>query len=139
MTDARKGEPSTVDRNSLRNFAWLVATVLAVVFGALLPWFRGRPVPEWPWVAGSVMFLWGWLHPRSLRGPFSLWMLVAKGLASVNNGIVLAIVFFGLIWPLGAVLRVLGRDPLARRFKGKTSSYRVSSQSRPRDHMEKSY
>jgi hypothetical protein len=139
LTDARKGEPSTVDRNALRNFAWLVATVLAVVFGALSPWLRGRPVPQWPWVAGSVIFLWGWLHPRSLRGPFSLWMLVAKVFVSVNNGIVLAIVFFGLIWPLGAVLRVLGRDPLARQFKEKTPSYRAGSQSRPRDHMEKSY
>ena len=138
MTDAGKSEPSPVDCNSLRRFAWLIATV-AVGFGALLPWFRGRPVPEWPWVAGSVMFLWGWLHPRSLRGPFSLWMLVAKGLAWVNNRIILAIVFFGLLWPLGAALRILGRDPLARRFKEQTPSYRVRSQSRPRDHMEKSY
>jgi hypothetical protein len=66
-------------------------------------------------------------------------MLVAKGLAWVNNRIILAIVFFGLLWPLGATLRILGRDPLARRFKEDTPSYRVRSQPRPRDHMEKSY
>jgi hypothetical protein len=85
------------------------------------------------------MFLWGWLHPQSLRVPFSLWLRLAQGLGWVNNRIILAIVFFGLIWPLGAALRALGRDPLARRFKEKTASYRVGSQSRPRDHMEKSY
>jgi hypothetical protein len=123
----------------LRKCAWLVATVLAVVFGALLPWLRKRSIPEWPWVAASAMFLWGWLHPRSLRVPFSLSMRAAAGLAWVNNRLILAIVFFGLIWPLGATLRILGRDPLVRRFKERTPSYRVNSQSRPRDHMDKSY
>jgi Saxitoxin biosynthesis operon protein SxtJ len=142
LTDAGKGKPSAVDFNSLRRFAWLVATVLAVVFGALLPWLRGRSVPQWPWwpwIAASVTFLWGWLHPRSLRGPFSLWMLVAKGFARINNRVILAIVFFGLLWPLGATLRILGRNPLARGFKEKTPSYRLKSQPRSRDHMEKSY
>jgi hypothetical protein len=139
LTDALKGEPLAGDRSSLRKFAWLIAAVLAVVFGALLPWFRGRPIPQWPWAAGSVMFLWGWLHPRSLRVPFLLWLRLAQGLRWVNNRIILAIVFFGLIWPVAATLRILGRDPLVRQFKQNTPSYRLKSQSRPRDHMEKSY
>ncbi len=43
----------------------------------------------------------------------------------VVSSVLMALVFYGIITPVGLVFRVLRRDPLNRRFDGNTGSYWV--------------
>ena len=138
MTNGGEANRQMVD-HALRRRVWLMAIVIVVIFGAVVPYFRGRAVPEWPWLTGAVLCLWGWLHPRSLRGPVALMERIGKGLARLQSRIILAVMFFGLILPLGVAMRIFGRDVLLRRFRENTDSYLISSQPRPRDHMQRPY
>jgi hypothetical protein len=66
-------------------------------------------------VAGSGLVLCGLIIPRLLTVPRKLWMKLAEGMAYVSSRIILAIVFFLVLTPIGLVKRAMGWDPLQRR------------------------
>jgi len=65
----------------------------------------------------------GFARPKRLAPIFTLWMIAAFPLAWVVSTIVLAVIFFGLLTPLGLVFRLMGRDPLDRAWPGRQDSY----------------
>ncbi len=80
------------------------------------------------------------LVPHALRLPSKGWMLLAEALSFVSTRVILAIVFFGLVTPIGVVKRWFGWDPLNRRA-GKRDSYWIPYSGRQKDprHYEKMY
>ena len=89
---------------------------------------------------GLFLILLGLLLPRVLVVPNRLWMWLAEGMSFVMTRIILGIIFFLVITPIGAVKRSLGWDPLSRRGKP-GASYWTSYSARQRDprHYEKMY
>ena len=89
---------------------------------------------------GSLLILLGLLWPRALVWPNRGWMLLAEGLSFVTTRIILGVVFFLMITPIGVVKRLLGWDPLNRR-SGRSASYWRPYSERQRDprHYEKMY
>ena len=89
---------------------------------------------------GLTMVLLALTFPRALYYPNKAWTLLAEGLSFVSTRIILAIVFFLVITPIGVVKRLFGWDPLNRRG-GTQESYWRSYPSRQRDsrHYEKMY
>jgi hypothetical protein len=43
----------------------------------------------------------------------NLWMQAAVGLGRINSAILLSLLFFFVLTPIGLLLRLLGRSPLA--------------------------
>ncbi len=80
------------------------------------------------------------IFPRVLVLPNRAWMLLAEALSFVSTRVILAIVFFGLVTPIGVVKRWFGWDPLNRRA-GKRDSYWIPYSGRQKDprHYEKMY
>jgi len=72
-------------------------------------------------VAGAALILFGVLAPRLLVIPRKLWMKLAEGMAFVSSRIILAIVFFLVLTPIGLVKRAMGWDPLQRRAASRGS------------------
>jgi hypothetical protein len=66
-------------------------------------------------VAGSALVLCGLVLPRLLTVPRRLWMKLAEALSYVSSRIILAIVFFLVLTPIGMIKRAMGWDPLQRR------------------------
>jgi hypothetical protein len=62
-------------------------------------------------------------------------MGLADVLGWINTRILLSIVFFGLITPMGVVMRRLGKDPMRRAVEPAASTYRVNRTARPPSHM----
>lgn len=82
----------------------------------------------------------GLIFPRALIYPNKAWMKLAEVLAFVSTKIILAIVFFLIVTPIGVVKRLTGWDPLYRRAGSSPSYWRPYSerQRNPR-HYEKMY
>ena len=57
----------------------------------------------------------------------------------INTRIILSLVFFAVFLPYGVVLRLLGKDPMARRLDENIDSYRVHSNAASRDKMERPF
>jgi Saxitoxin biosynthesis operon protein SxtJ len=64
---------------------------------------------------GSALVVFGVFAPRLLVIPRKLWMKLAEGMSYVSSRIILAIVFFLVLTPIGLVKRAMGWDPLQRR------------------------
>lgn len=104
--------------------------------------YRGRfgTLAGVPAVAGALLMLGGLLRPTALRGPYRLWMGLAEALSVVTTNILLAVVYFGIVTPLGWLRRLLGGDPLRRR-QSPAASYWFPYSDRQRDprHYEKMF
>ena len=105
MTDA--------DRQS-RQTALSVGVVF-VAFGGISFWRHHLLRAEVLAGAGALLLLLGALAPRWARPFHAAWMRFAHALGYVNSRIILSIMFYGVMTPVGFFLRLAGRDPLRRR------------------------
>jgi len=89
---------------------------------------------------GALLVLLGLVFPKALVFPNKGWMMLAQGLSFVSTRIILGLVFFLIITPIGFVKRLSGWDPLNRRA-GQSLSYWKPYSERQRDprHYEKMF
>jgi hypothetical protein len=123
-----------------REFGLLVGGVF-VLLGSW--WvYRGKFTTAAPILLalGALLIVLGLIWPRALVGPNKAWMLLAEGLSFVTTRIILGLVFFLMVTPIGVIKRLLGWDPLSRRAS-QSSSYWVPYTERQRDpkHYEKMF
>lgn len=128
-----------LDKKGLREFGLTGGAILAVVFGLLLPLLRGHALPVWPWAAAGIFWVWALLAPATLNPVYQVWMRIGLALGWVETRIILGAVFYGLILPMGLIMRLLNRDSMARRFEPSLNTYRIPSTSRTRESMEKPF
>ena len=57
--------------------------------------------------------------------------LIAFPIGMVIGTLALVLVFYGVITPIGLVFRLIGRDPLHRRYDREASSYWIERRPRP--------
>ena len=123
-----------------REFGLLVGGVLVLLSGW---WFyRGKffTAAEVLLPLGVLLVLLGLLWPRALVMPNRAWMLLAAGLSFVTTRIILALVFFLVVTPIGVIKRSLGWDPLSRRGEPSVSYWQpYSGRQRDPRHYEKMY
>lgn len=146
MTDKTNNKPN---RQELRKFGLLFALMLTVLFGVLLPFLRYGPAmgwpmmdglgPQWPWMAATAIAAWALIHPRSLHLLHGPWMKFARVAQWVNTRIILMILFYVIILPIGLLLRLFGKDSMHRKFESKVGSYRVAADPRDNKHMEEPF
>jgi len=111
-------------RKELRNFAMiaLIASVLAVL---LLYIFKGVRI-HWAviiFAAGFGIFLSSFVSLKLTRIMYISLIFVTFPIGWVVSLILLAAFYFLLLAPLGLLFRLLGRDPLCRRFDPAAKSY----------------
>jgi len=84
------------------------------VISAFLAW-RGLPTGAWITGAlGAVLIVAGLVLPRHLQRVEVLWMRLALAISKVTTPIIMGIIFFLVIFPIGLLMRALGHRPLQR-------------------------
>jgi hypothetical protein len=109
-----------------RSFGIVMAAALAAVT-ALNVWHAGR---MWPWTGGlaALLLAAALVRPEVLNPLNRLWLRFGLLLHHVVNPIVMALVFFGAVWPTGLVMRWMGRDLLRLKRDPDTASYWIVRQ-----------
>jgi len=117
INDARKGVASN------RSFGLVCAFFFVVV--AIAPFFFGGETRGWAWAwAGGFLAL--SLSRPSLLLPLNwLWMRVGLLMGHITNFLVLGVIFFSVVTPMGHILRLLGKRPLSLRWMPQAQSYWV--------------
>lgn len=118
--------------------------IVGGIFVLLSSWwiYRGK-FPSVRYVTlplGTLLVLLGIAFPRLLVYPNRAWMALAEVLSFVSTRIILAVVYFLVLTPIGVIKRWFGWDPLHRRESARESYWRPYSE-RQRDpkHYEKMY
>jgi len=115
----------------LREFGLVVGGLIMLLFSWLLPALHGHPPAIWPAWIGLPLFVLGLIAPRCLRQPYRAWMALGHGLGWINGHLILGLVYVLVLLPIALVMRLLGHDPLRRRWDPKASSYREVRPSKP--------
>ena len=110
-----------VKQSSDRSFGLVFAAVFALV-GAVSWYYGGR---HWLWwLGGSVAF--GFIAlmiPRVLAPLNAVWTKLGLLLFKVISPVVLALVFYVTVVPMGLLLRLLGKDLLNLKWQQEIDSY----------------
>jgi len=122
----------------LRNFGLVLGALFAGLFG-VLPLLRHHTPAQWPWVLAAVLWLPALIWPRSLTLLHRGWMRLGHALGWFNTRVILTLIFMIVITPFSFVMWVFGRDRMKRGFDPKVETYRVPSQPRQPQGMEKPF
>ncbi|MFO0869363.1 MAG: SxtJ family membrane protein [Pirellulales bacterium] len=107
--------------------------IFGLLLGLFLPtlgWLVCRRLgvsPPWGWLAvlSALSITVAVAAPHLLRWLYVGWMTVVFPLGWVVSHVVLAIVYFTVVTPVGWTMRLLGKDPLNRRFDPQAKTYWV--------------
>jgi hypothetical protein len=85
-----------------------------VLFGTVLAW-RGRQSAGGAVAAlGALLLVAGAVIPGRLAPVYRTWMALALAISRVTTPILMGIVYFGVLTPIGLVMRLAGRRVLTR-------------------------
>jgi hypothetical protein len=108
----------------LRNFA-IIALIASLIIALLLYVLKGVRI-QWALIivtAGFGIFISSFVSLRLTRTIYLGLILVTFPIGWVISMILLTAFYFLLLTPLGFFFRLLGRDPLSRRFDSDAKSY----------------
>ena len=128
-----------LDRKGLREFGLTTGGIVAVLFGLFFPWLLARPVPRWPWILFGVLAVLALAAPMALRPIYQVWMKFGLLMSKITTPIIMAGVFFIALTPAALLMRLLGKDQLARRLDAKATTYRIKSVENPPKRIEKPF
>jgi hypothetical protein len=128
-------EREDITKTTLRQFGLMVGGVFLLI--GLFPFvWRQDPVRMWAVGLGTLLVTMGLAAPGLLREPYRGWMFIGHILGWINTRIILGVLFYGIITPMGTIMKLTGRDPMRRGFAPDATTYRVTRQPRPASHMK---
>lgn len=108
--------------SSLRKFGVTMGIILALL-GAIFLW-KGRDWYSHLFILSVGFLLFGLVFPILLRPIYKGWMTLSILMGWVMSRVILCILFYLIITPIGFLLRVCGKDILGLKFRiGDTDSY----------------
>ncbi|MFH1800894.1 MAG: SxtJ family membrane protein [Candidatus Omnitrophota bacterium] len=108
-------------RKKLREFGFVVGGVLCVL-GILFYW-RGRGSFPYFLVPGIFLVIAGAIIPSILKPVQKAWMTLAVLMGWVMTRVLLSLLFYLAITPIGLILRLMGKDLLDERLDPKKQSH----------------
>ena len=75
------------------------------------------------WAVGVLAAAMVWISREGGRQFYVAWMLAALPIGWTISHLVLGVVYYVVLTPIGLILRLTGRDPMQRRFDRSAASY----------------
>lgn len=103
--------PASMEPGMLRRFGLVVGAAFGALGGFL--WWRGHDTPAVvAWTAGGVLVVAAVVAPTRLGGFHRLWMGMARAISKVTTPIVMGVVYFLVLTPVAALVRLFGSNPI---------------------------
>jgi hypothetical protein len=110
--------------NQLRVFSAAVLPLFGLIVSAILYYrFQQTIAPLAIITTCAVAGCIGLVKPSLIRPLYVGWMYAAYPIGWLIGHILLAVVFFVVLTPIGLIMRLLGRDPLQREFETNKPTY----------------
>jgi saxitoxin biosynthesis operon SxtJ-like protein len=119
-------------KSDYRKFGISVGCVF-LVFAALTVWREHFTAARVLGSLGSFLLVAGLALPVALAWPYRAWMAFAHGLGWFNTRLLLVLVFYLMLTPLGLLMRILGKRPLNLEREPEAESYWITREQTPFD------
>jgi|SRR5262245_62634256 len=110
-----------VQGSSNRSLGLVFGTVFLII--GVYPWFSGAPIRLWSLAICAGFVTLGLAFPRVLTPLNKVWTRFGLVLHKIVSPIVLGLMFFAVMTPIGLLMRWLGKDPLKLRFDPEAPTY----------------
>ena len=116
--------------------------MVALMFGLIFPWVFDKTSdnwPIWPFIVLVVFFIVAIAVPEILRPVNHIWLKIGNVLGFINSRIILGAMFYLMIFPIGMILKLLGKDSMQRKLDKNAETYRKITMVREKDHLKKPF
>ncbi len=110
-----------VKMGSERGFG-IVFTIVLIIVG-FYPLSNGGDARLWALAAAAVLLLLAFLAPKTLTIPNKLWFKFGIALGAIIAPIVMTLLYFIAVAPIGLIFRVMGKDLLQQKFDSNAQTY----------------
>jgi len=144
-----------LDAKGYREFALTTGAIVIGLFGILIPviiWmvtdretisFPSWPMAfpfSWPWIIGGVLAVWGLIAPITIAPLYKAWMTFGLFMGTyIMTPLIMSLVFYGMFMPMGLLMRLFGKDGMARKLDAAADTYRVNSDQPKTKNLEKPF
>ena len=115
------GRAGEIRGSSDRSFGLVFAGVFLLV--ALRPLINRGRVQRWALVASAIFLVLSFVRPAALAPLNRLWLRFTVLLQRIVSPVVLGVLFFLTITPLGLIMRLFGKNPLRLGFDSQVATY----------------
>lgn len=102
----------TPTKKELRQFGLLMGLMISLVFGLAFPWLFDYDFPLWPAIVTGGLWLVALIFPMGLKWIYVSWMKFAFVLGWINTRIILGLMFYAILTPIGLLMRLLDKKPI---------------------------
>ena len=110
-----------VESGSEKSFGIVFAIVFLLI--SLYPLVDNKDVHLWSLIISLIFFLLAYVAPKVLSLPNKLWFKLGMALGAVVAPVVMALVYFTTVVPIGLIMRLMGKDLLRQKLDKNTKSY----------------
>jgi hypothetical protein len=129
-----------LDKKGYREFGLTTGAIVVGLFGLAIPFLFGLSYPLWPWYILGVLGGMALIVPMWLAPVYKYWMMFGLLMGTyIMTPLIMSIVFYGLFMPMGLIMRLFGKDGMARKLDAKADTYRVLSDRPPVKNLEKPF
>ncbi|MBN2417639.1 hypothetical protein JXO52_17530 [bacterium] len=110
---------------NLRKFGLFVGGIFLLI--GLYMEYR-HVVSEWRFVlfgVGAMLMALGAVYPRSLTYVYRFWMGIAFTVGWLVSRVLLAVIFYGIVTPIGLVMKLFGKNPIEGHLDPEAESHWV--------------
>jgi hypothetical protein len=125
-------------KKELRQFGLIVGAIFSAI-GLWPAVVRNENPRLWSLVLGGSLVVLGLALPQSLKHIHFGWMKIGHVLGTINTGIILGIIYYTLITPMGVIMRLMGKDSMRRVLVQDATTYRVVRAPRAGHHMRNQF
>lgn len=101
--------PKIVTNRELKSFAFTMSWAIPCLFTLFLPWIFDKGINWWPLVISTILMILYFTYPKGIFPIYRGWMTIASVLGWVNTRVILALIFYLIIFPIGILLRIFGK------------------------------
>jgi ABC-type glycerol-3-phosphate transport system permease component len=116
-----------VSVKDLRQFGIVLAIILGVIGG--IHFLKGHASAyPWFWGFGASALIMAVFIPRILKPIYIVFTKIAHAIGWFNTRVILILVYYAILTPIGILMKVFGRDALNRKIDKSAESYWIKRQ-----------
>ncbi len=119
------------EKSDLRKFGITVGLVIGILGGLL--WWRGKEFYNYFFIISIALIISGLLVPKLLLPIQKTWMTIALVIGWFMTRLILSILFYLVVTPIGLVAKLLGKEFLELKIDKSRKSYWIYREERPFD------
>ena len=110
-----------VKRGSERSFGIVFAIVFLLI--GIYPLTDGSEIRLWSLIIALIFFMLAYVAPQYLSVPNKLWFKLGFLLGAVVSPIVMALIYYSTVVPIGIFMKLLGKDLLNKKLDNSAKTY----------------